>query len=512
MAKDVLNTGGVVPIDSVRAGAQILDVITSGMYSNPLMAVREYIQNAVDSLDDAAAARLIPAAKGRVEVEVDGRNRTLTVVDNGTGVRDADVTGVLCSLGISTKRPGSKRGFRGIGRLGGIGYCDRLVFETRVAGQNHVCIVTWDGRKLRQELADPSHPVDVGSVVRRVIAVARRPAVPGDAAHFFSVRLENVHRFHKDEIMNVGRLSCYIGQAAPVPFDQVAFPFAKAIEAHLAGVDGYRSYDIRVNGKPIFRPHVSSLGLDADSDTIKGVELLDLRGPEGAMIGRGWYAKTEYLASLPQVIEMRGIRVRQGNLEIGDEYYFAGAFAERRFATWHIGEIHIGYSLRANARRDGFEQSPAHEALLEQAGLLGRHLSQLCRASSKHRSERAHAERMLEKAEGLAGQTFTVDADHREKTRVEIISLLEKLRAMDAVSTVIPRFSLRVETVAGALDRMQSGTPDLFHMFNGRSLRHVDAKTVLQQVAKTIVDHHTIGLSKEDLLTLVLAPYLKSHS
>ena len=512
MAKDVPNAGRVVPVDSVRAGAQILDVITSGMYSNPLMAVREYIQNAVDSIDDAVAAGLIPAAKGRVEVEVDGRNRTLTVIDNGTGVRDADVTGVLCSLGISTKRPGSKRGFRGIGRLGGIGYCDRLVFETRVAGQNHVCTVTWDCRKLRQELADPSHPVDVGSVVRLVIAVRRRPAAFGEAPHFFSVQLDNVHRFHKDEIMNVGRLSSYLGQAAPVPFDQVAFPFAKTIEAHLAGVDGYRSYDIRVNGKQVFRPHAQTLSLDSDSDTIKGVELLDLRGPEGVMMGRGWYAKTEYLASLPQANEMRGIRVRQGNLEIGDEYYLAGAFAERRFATWHIGEIHIGYSLKANARRDGFEQSPAHEALLEQAGLLGRHLSQLCRASSKHRSERVHAERMLEKAERLTGQAFAVDAEHGAQTRTEVALLLAKLGAMGAVSAAIPHFSQRLQTITGALERMHTGTRDLPQMLDGRSLRHIDARTVLQQVAKTIVDHHTSDVSKEDLLALVLAPYLKLRS
>ncbi len=82
---------------------------------------------------------------------------------------------------------------------------------------------------------------------------------------------------------------------------------------------------------------------------------------------------------------------------------------------------------------------------------------------------------------------------------------------MDTVSAVIPRFSHRLEAVAGGLDRPQTTTPDLSHMLDGRTLRHVDARAVLQDVAKTIVDHHTTGLSKEELLALVLKPYLKSR-
>jgi len=47
-----------------RLGAQILDVIAVGMYNDPRMALREYIQNAVDSLD-LAEERCILAETGR---------------------------------------------------------------------------------------------------------------------------------------------------------------------------------------------------------------------------------------------------------------------------------------------------------------------------------------------------------------------------------------------------------------------------------------------------------------
>ena len=38
--------------ESFVVGSKILDVITTGMYSNPYMALREYIQNAADAIDE----------------------------------------------------------------------------------------------------------------------------------------------------------------------------------------------------------------------------------------------------------------------------------------------------------------------------------------------------------------------------------------------------------------------------------------------------------------------------
>ena len=34
-------------------GKFILDTLSTGMYNNPLMVIREYIQNAVDALDES---------------------------------------------------------------------------------------------------------------------------------------------------------------------------------------------------------------------------------------------------------------------------------------------------------------------------------------------------------------------------------------------------------------------------------------------------------------------------
>ena len=36
-----------------RIGHQVIDIVTCGMYNNPLMVLREYVQNAADAIEVA---------------------------------------------------------------------------------------------------------------------------------------------------------------------------------------------------------------------------------------------------------------------------------------------------------------------------------------------------------------------------------------------------------------------------------------------------------------------------
>ena len=403
MAKNVSETVTGRARPPVRAGKQILDIITSGMYSNSLMAIREYVQNSVNAMDEAVRLGMMNAEYGRVDLQLDGKDRSISICDNGVGVPSNRVPDVLCAIGVSTKTTGASRGFRGIGRLGGIGYCDKVVFETRSSKKEPISVVTWDAKRLRSECRPDGATADAARVIEDVVSLVRRPALSGDGKHFFRVTMQGVHRFHRDDLMSVIALRSYLSQVAPVPFDFNGFPPALKINTHLAGMDGYRAYSLFVEGQQVFRPHAETVTVSGKStDTISDVELFDVRGRSGQDIGRGWFAKMGYLASILPSVGMRGIRVRQGNVEVGDEHFLAEFFAERRFATWHVGEIHVNYALKVNARRDGFEQSSDLEALLEQANLLGRHLSYLCRTASKARSRKISTSRTLAQVESMA--------------------------------------------------------------------------------------------------------------
>ena len=129
-------------------GYQILDIITSGMYDDPLMIYREYIQNAVDSIDVTVQEGQLHSGEGRISILISGLNRSVSIEDNGGGIPEANAKRILLDLGCSPKDGSGQRGFRGIGRLGGLAYCDLLRFETRSSGEKAVTVVEWDKKCL----------------------------------------------------------------------------------------------------------------------------------------------------------------------------------------------------------------------------------------------------------------------------------------------------------------------------------------------------------------------------
>jgi hypothetical protein len=57
-------------------------------------------------------------------------------------------------MGASVKLGTNARGFRGVGRLAGLGYCRRLVFRSRSAEDSTPTEVAWDSREFKRILAD----------------------------------------------------------------------------------------------------------------------------------------------------------------------------------------------------------------------------------------------------------------------------------------------------------------------------------------------------------------------
>jgi molecular chaperone HtpG len=120
----------------IEIGKFTLESLTSGMYSEPESCYREYIQNSVDSLDCALAEDLMRAEDFRIEIIVDDSRQEITISDNGAGIKKDLVRKTLLDIGNSTKSHTKNRGFRGIGRLGGLSYCKKLSFCTTAFGEN----------------------------------------------------------------------------------------------------------------------------------------------------------------------------------------------------------------------------------------------------------------------------------------------------------------------------------------------------------------------------------------
>lgn len=474
----------------VRAGRQILDIVTSGMYNEPLMIYREYVQNAADSIDSAISTGLLGQGKGRITIDVDGKERRVTIEDNGRGMIFSDARERLCSIGISSKDQIQHRGFRGIGRLGGLAYCENLTFETRASQDEPVTIVRWDGKALQNALRAEDAEDDVVAAINACVSVRTEKRLE-EPCHFFRVRMEGVNSFHCDDLMTLTAIREYISKVAPVPFSSELFSPAEEVLQHLREVPGYRTYNISVNGEPVFRPHQDDIEVTAKQiDRINGVKTFIISF-EGREIGRGWLGETSLLGAIPPRIAMRGLRVLQGNIQIGDEKFFIDHFLEPRFASWYIGEVHLSYSVKANARRDGFEHTKEYEAVLGWASAVAGRLSKQCRDFSKARGEGIRVSTNQHQLETLKKMPFIIDESHRE----EVSSL-----AMD-----LAKSGDNAQTIPGFIDSI----PSLHDALNGQRLSRRDTKDIIVQLAKDIRKHFGDSHETWETLQEIMAPYLK---
>src|SRR5690348_3887992 len=115
--------------DEIVIGKDVLELLTGAMYVDPLDIYREYIQNAADATDEARGAKLPNDHSADVQIHIDHQERLVRIRDYGASIPAPEFARRLTAIGGSGKRGSHLRGFRGIGRLSGLGYCQELVFR-----------------------------------------------------------------------------------------------------------------------------------------------------------------------------------------------------------------------------------------------------------------------------------------------------------------------------------------------------------------------------------------------
>ncbi len=414
-------------VENMIVGKQLLEIITTGMYNDPKMLLREYIQNSADSIDEAITQGLIQENENRISININIRQRKIEIVDNGVGVENNDVQKKLCSIGLSDKGSKNNRGFRGIGRLGGLGYCDKLQFITRAAGENKTAKVTWDANKLKECTIDDGIE-KIEDVVEVIQNIEYSVASPKEPAHFFKVIMHGVKIFHDDAIMSITRIKDYLSQVAPVEYNIQGFTFSNLIEKELSCIEKGFRYNINLNGSVIHRPYKDTFLINTTTtDTISDIEFFTLKSDNGELLGKGWFAITELQSQIPNT-NIRGIRVKQDNIEVGGESFLERFYIENRFSSWHIGEIHLTKKMRLNARRDDFEHDKCYEVFTEQMTFIGKRLSALCRRSSRFRNLKKKLNLDISRLDSELADTIFINENHLKDTVINVEEKLKKIK------------------------------------------------------------------------------------
>lgn len=368
-----------VKIDFVpHFGAFVIETLTLGMYGESRNAIREYIQNCRDSLLQAIDDKLITADQARVDVEMDANRDGLTIRDNGHGIRIENAAKVLASIGASNKDYRRNAGFRGIGRLAGIVFCDRLIFRTKSKGQKQFTEVVIRADELREKLSpEETYAKDAAQTLAECVDATLQDDADADA-HYFEVRLEGFHN-PPAECKDVELMRTFLGQVAPIPY-AADFSFAGEIEAAAlkAGVPVESVHLFIKDGNAaaveLFKPYGGDVAVKR---TRAPISVSFEASPTGKWFG--WLGRKRVPGAIKE--KHAGIRVRVRNIQIDDTKIIRDIFAESRlttkartsygrFAEWYVGEIFVDpQAAIPNARRDGFEENESWSVMRDELDL-----------------------------------------------------------------------------------------------------------------------------------------------
>ena len=354
-------------------GVHLLETITRGMYSEPFHCIREYIQNAYDSIREARRNGLISADKGQILLTIDELTRRLSIRDDGTGLSPESAAVHLLDIGKSDKARSDKEtnenaGFRGIGRLAGISYCKTLRFTTS-CGDGKKCIVEFDAAGINRLTERGQKPATIVEAINRNSTISED--VAGDDARYLEVTLEGIDA--NIPFLDSQSLCRYLELNAPVPNDPQIWSHTEKIRslAEAAGslsslehvrvlicdADGNQQRDIRRPFKDTFQT-ADAQGKKRRTVRVSDVRPLPLDGSQGNGWW-GWVAVHERKGALADV-PFSGLRIRMHNIAIGDESIIRSLFPTQNHARWCFGDIHVtDPALTPNSQRDDFEPSKA---------------------------------------------------------------------------------------------------------------------------------------------------------
>ena len=340
-------------------GKNILDNLTTGMYSDSKIIYREYIQNACDQIDLAIKEKILNEEEGQIRIDIDSECRNITIEDNATGVKADSFKPELGDIANSNKKIGENKGFRGIGRLCGLAYCKKLVFSTTYKGEKTLSTMTCDASKMREMLREDKK-YTLEEIWNKIVTFSTSMDVESDA-HYFKVELIGINQ-ENEALLNEQEVKEYLSFISPVAYSNRFIAFSDKIHEHAREI-GYNidEYQISVNDADIFKEYTTKLKEkdgSKDYDEITDLEFKDFYNQDNELIAWMWIGISKFEKVIPTINRMRSLRLRSGNIQIGNDTVLDRFFYESRGNHYFIGEVFaVNKQLIPNSQRDYFNEN-----------------------------------------------------------------------------------------------------------------------------------------------------------
>lgn len=245
--------------------------------------------------------------------------------------------------------------------------------------------------------------------------------------------------FESDDLLDAEQVINYLQAVAPVPYANYFSFYEKIYE--FAKNEGFKidEYTVLVNGNQLFKPYRMRLYEGTSEKPKQYDEIYDVKfekflASDGTPVAWLWYGVAKYEKYIPVINDMRCIRLRKENIQIGNENTlgYPKYFKESRGNGYFIGELFVlDNRLIPNARRDYFNPTPAlkeFEDIVHNFFYLK--LYELYHYASKVRSAQKTITSFIEKEreyQEKASESGFIDNKEKENIKKEIEQEREKV-------------------------------------------------------------------------------------
>ena len=325
--------------DKFDIGAEIISILTKGMYPDPRDAVREYIQNSIDAKSD--------------NIEIKVRQNSVVIEDDGIGMNYKTLRKAI-RVGVSDKTPGKDVGFMGIGLYSAFHLCDTLAIYTRqkdvlpqmleinFSGMRELLKIQKE-KRLSGEIKSEDL-IDLQSLLSKFINLPNEnefeleefPIEQGTR-----VELIGLNPILDDLLNNFNELYNYLQDVVPLHFNKEKFKWAETIEKKIQDVCKRHNAKFEVVNlklqvgtkiENLYRPYTDDVFTNNTPLEPHFEEISD----KGVFLGIAWgclnSGRERILNSDKDNLNrnLRGFILKKQGFSIGDRQYFSSYFISRK--------------------------------------------------------------------------------------------------------------------------------------------------------------------------------------
>ena len=310
--------------DKNPIGASVLEAITSGLYTNNLNCIREYVQNALD------------AGALKIEINYINKGSSIEIRDDGRGMDKSQLINAL-TVGYSSKGEGDI-GWRGLGMWSGAAVCDALHIVTKAENSPRLSIdIDCNG------ITKANRTDNAEEAIRN--SLSDLTSDDDDSPPFTKITLAGIYGPLR-ETFSKEKLIQFLKETVPMKFSTDFIPGNEILESlEKYGIPRPKT-SILVEGEELFKNPANSNPI-LDHPAIVPIKSEDL------ILAVAWFLNT----GTNKKIKNGSITFRKSNFRVGDtSLVFANSNVDNK--GWQIGEIHVlNKNIVENASRDSFEAS-----------------------------------------------------------------------------------------------------------------------------------------------------------